>query len=589
MSEVWELLERLAPYHIAWDVENKLARVTDRVRRMWDCFATPFDEFAENLRLVRPFAGKLKSEWLGELTDMALHVSYEGKDATLRGQLFRYQQEWVLIATPDVSSSAQLEKMGLKLTDLPFYDVSGDLLISNEANIISLKESQAHAERLQQTLAQLHSVNRILADFVPSDIIQTLDLPAEHEGDVTFHAAAVGRFIERLQQTLEFRQSFLANMSHELRTPLNAILGITEVLSEGIYGEISEKQLEMLGTVHASGQNLLGLINDILDLSKIDAGQAELEKERVLLNNICTSAIALVQTQATQKGLSFEFRFSHEAVFVEVDERRIRDLLLNLLSNAVKFTSEGGVVLSLQVMPKLGQVHVEIRDTGIGIPESDFPQLFQPFVQLDNGYDRQHEGTGLGLAIAQRTAELHQGIIEVESTEGEGSSFKLVLPLEFTEFDDKENKNTASLSTDRTTVPVAEEAKPKKTDLSTYRLLVVDDMKTNLDYIDDYFTHLGVEVTAATNALTAIDEAHRAIPDLILVDIHMPNMSGLDFIRCLRAMPRTKAIPVIVFSASVTDRDKEICLEVGADLFIDKPCELSVLTDQIVKQLKSKE
>jgi signal transduction histidine kinase/CheY-like chemotaxis protein len=551
---------------------------------MWDCPETPINEFAQNLQLIRPFVGIMKPEWLSELTDMSLHLSYSGKqDTTLRGQLFKYQEEWILVATPDVSSSAQLKKMGLKLTDLPFHNVSGDLLISNEANIISLKESQAQAKSLQNTLKQLQAVNRILSGFVPEEMLSTLDLPETENADATYHAEAVGRVIERLQQTLEFRQSFLANMSHELRTPLNAILGITEVILEGIYGGVTEKQVEMLGTVYQSGESLLSLINDILDLSKMDAGRAQIQTEKVPLREICDSAIALVKTQASRKGIKFESFFPDEVVNVNVDEKRIRDVLLNLLSNAIKFTAEGCVRIRLMVVEKSQTVRVSVQDTGVGIPRESFSQLFQPFVQLDNGYDRQHEGTGLGLAIAMRTAEMHEGTIEVKSVVGQGSLFTLVLPLVSGKPSAYEmNSVLETFDTPKDDrLELRERSKAINLPVDMNRILIVDDTETNRGYVKDYLSHLGYEVQIAANAIDGLDSINKRLPDLVLMDIYMPLMSGVDLIRCLRSMPRTENIPIIVFSASVTEDDKVRCSEAGADLFIDKPCELNTLAAYI--------
>jgi len=229
------------------------------------------------------------------------------------------------------------------------------------------------------------------------------------------------------------KDEFLATMSHELRTPLNAILGFSELLKDGHSGPLTTEQQEYLQHVSGSGQHLLDLINDILDLAKIDAQRLELERLPVAVDDLCRASLDLVRVQAKAGHLELAYIPPPRPLAVQGDARRLRQILVNLLGNAVKFTPEGGrVTLEAAVLlpaPGQSELHLSVVDTGIGISPEDQVRLFQPFVQLDSGITRQYEGSGLGLALSQRMAQLHQGYLEVSSTPGKGSRFTLVLPL----------------------------------------------------------------------------------------------------------------------------------------------------------------
>jgi PAS domain S-box-containing protein len=244
---------------------------------------------------------------------------------------------------------------------------------------------------------------------------------------------------EELVRATRLKDEFLANMSHELRTPLNAILGTTESLQEGIFGNLSSPQSDALQTVEQSSNHLLSLINEVLDLARIESGQIELERSDVALAPLCESTLAFVRQLAEKKGITLQFEVSGHLPLVHADERRVRQVLINLLNNAVKFTPEGAgrvrLVAEFQegVESTLGRarrdfVRVTVCDTGVGIAEADLPKLFKPFVQVDSALNRQYEGTGLGLALVKRIVELHGGSVGVESVVGKGSHFYFTLP-----------------------------------------------------------------------------------------------------------------------------------------------------------------
>jgi signal transduction histidine kinase len=242
--------------------------------------------------------------------------------------------------------------------------------------------------------------------------------------------------VAELQQATRLKDEFLATMSHELRTPLNAILGMSEALQEGIFGAINARQLNAILTIEQSGEHLLSLINDILDVSKIAAGKLELNITQVSLSELCKSSLVLVKQQAFDKQIQIDTHLPTNLEPVAIDERRMRQVLINLLNNAVKFTPTGGTVtLAVRIEPIeiLAQtagyaICFAVSDTGIGIASADLTKLFQPFIQIDSSLSRKYEGTGLGLVLVKQIVELHGGDVTIDSEVGRGSCFTAIVP-----------------------------------------------------------------------------------------------------------------------------------------------------------------
>ena len=234
------------------------------------------------------------------------------------------------------------------------------------------------------------------------------------------------RLYKELETASQHKSDFLANMSHELRTPLNAIIGFSQVLREGLFGETNEKQKEYLEDILSSGNHLLSLINDILDLSKVEAGQVELQIAPFSLHDALERGVVMVRERALEHGVQVAFASSDGADVVTGDERRISQVILNLLSNAVKFSPAGGAV-DVHASQLNGEVHVSVTDMGPGIAPEDHERVFEEFQQTEAGI-KQREGTGLGLALSKRLVELHGGRIWVESEPGKGSTFVFTLP-----------------------------------------------------------------------------------------------------------------------------------------------------------------
>jgi signal transduction histidine kinase len=248
------------------------------------------------------------------------------------------------------------------------------------------------------------------------------------EAKVSERTAQLVATQQQLEAANRHKSEFLAHMSHELRTPLNAIIGFSEVLLERMFGELNEKQADYLKDIHESGRHLLSLINDILDLSKIEAGRMDLELASFHLPSTIANAVTLVRERAERQGVTLGLDLDPRLDIFQADERKVKQVLLNLLSNAIKFTPQGGRV---DVSAKLDtdKVEIAVRDSGAGISPEDQASLFEQFMQVGKDAARKAEGTGLGLALSRRFVELHGGRIRVESAPGKGSTFSFTLPL----------------------------------------------------------------------------------------------------------------------------------------------------------------
>jgi signal transduction histidine kinase/CheY-like chemotaxis protein len=387
-----------------------------------------------------------------------------------------------------------------------------------------------------------------------------------------------------LEEANRAKDKFLANMSHELRTPLNSILGMSETLLEQRRGPLNERQQTSLQVIESSGRHLLELINDILDLSKIEAGMFDYYPQVVEMDTLCRSSLAFVREQATRKSIDLNYEADKNVSEIFADPRRLKQILVNLLNNAVKFTPENGKV-SLQVHAETEEdlVQLSVIDTGVGIAPEDLKQLFQPFIQVDSHLNRQYEGTGLGLALVQKLTDLHGGSVQVESEVGNGSRFTINLPLGKERAAQQEmiQQTDASLTTEQTgKVLLFPEDSPRHG-----IVLLAEDNAASIMTIGEYLQTHGYTIVNAHDGLEAIQKAEESNPDIILMDIQMPVMDGLEAMRRLRENPRFQFMPIIALTAIAMPGDRERCLEAGANEYMSKPVSLKKLRHIINEML----
>ncbi|MCG6869327.1 MAG: response regulator [Gammaproteobacteria bacterium] len=367
-----------------------------------------------------------------------------------------------------------------------------------------------------------------------------------------------------LARSVRTKDEFLAAMSHEFRTPLTTIMGTSEMLSDGLYGPLSESQEQAVSSIEESSQHLLSLINDILDVAKVEAGKIEMTSGEVSVPELCEASLRLVRQPAAAKHLKLSFDLDPAVRTIAGDARRLKQLLVNLLSNAVKFTPEFGRI-GMEVRGNAASQVAEfvVWDKGIGITEEDMSRLFKPFVQLDNPMNRNYSGTGLGLVLAYRMAELHGGGISVESTPGQGSRFTVTLPWSAAMPRSYGQLGAAGVSDD-----TGERGPLPGTGI---RVLLAEDHETNSDMLTEALESMEFQVSQARDGVEALAMARRVRPDIILMDLQMPNLDGLEATRRLRADPELNGTAVIALTALTMPGDRERCFEAGVNDYLEKP------------------
>jgi PAS domain S-box-containing protein len=397
---------------------------------------------------------------------------------------------------------------------------------------------------------------------------------------VAERTAELSRANEELAEAGRLKDGFLASMSHELRTPLAAILGLSDLLLAGGRGPLAEPQARALGMIQESGRHLLALITDILDVSKIGAGRIELSLAWVDLRRVCESAVTLVAPSAARKRHVLSLEAPPPGIPLRADERRLKQVLVNLLDNAVKFTPPGGGIAVEAVADEArGEVRVSIVDSGPGIPPEGRRRLFRPFVQLDSRLAREHEGTGLGLVLADRLVALHGGRVEVESEPGRGSRFTVVLPWE------KRDPDSADPARRVPDAPPAETPAEPSASASApaIRVLLVEDNDTQRALFAEALEERGFVVETAGSGTEALAKAAGRPPDVVVMDVQMPGMDGLEATRLLRATTALARVPVLALTALAMPGDRERCREAGADEYLAKPVPLGVLAGAVLR------
>ena len=413
-----------------------------------------------------------------------------------------------------------------------------------------------------------HLALKATADFL-RDQNHFLELEVTKRAGDVIASREIALRNQQLEEAGRMKSEFLANMSHELRTPLNAIIGFSEMLADGLLGDLSPQQKEAVNDIFVSGNHLLSLINDILDLSKVEAGKMTLELDALQPALLVQASLQVVREQAMTHHVSLIADVADSLGTVWLDERKLKQILYNLLSNAVKFTPEGGEVHitarhgARQQQPDgafEGTLELIVRDSGIGISAEEQARLFQPFTQIDSTLARRYEGTGLGLAMVKRLAELHGGGVDLDSAPNQGSTFTVWLPWR--------------AAAEQPTTPPAQPGPPPVIDIAAASgckqplVLVIEDDDKAAELLRLQLQRNGFRVVRATTAEAALELAPQECPDLITVDVRLPGMDGWSFIERFKEHPQFARVPVVVVSI-VADKIRGLTL--GASYVLQKP------------------
>jgi signal transduction histidine kinase len=441
--------------------------------------------------------------------------------------------------------------------------------------------------RTEELLAQSQSLAQELQS--QSEELQRQQRELQHtNAEIELARRELEERAEQLALSSKYKSEFLANMSHELRTPLNSLLILAKLLAENGDGSLSDRHVEFARSIYDAGNDLLNLISDILDLSKVEAGKMDVSVAPVSVQSLCDDLEQVFRPIADQQALNFVVGVDDGAPEVlNTDEHRVQQILKNLLSNALKFTETGTVTLrvgpapaNVRVMnPKLAQspgiVVFSVSDTGIGIKPDQLMVIFEAFQQADGTTSRRYGGTGLGLSISREIARLLGGEIQVTSNPGEGSTFSLLLPV---------------MATAPVTAPperaaasvVARPAEAPTTDLAGRKVIMVDDDVRNLYALSSALEEHGLEVVCADSGKQGI-RLLTSTPDveLVLMDIMMPDMDGYEAIRTIRGMDGFDQLPIVALTAKAMRGDREESLAAGASDYVTKPVDLAQLLDTI--------
>ena len=466
-----------------------------------------------------------------------------------------------------------------------------------QAAVTEVKDGggQAQMDRLRQIIAEMRTEELILLDKRQEKLTNSLrrtNLTVVVAGCVAIVAGTIGTLLlllflsardreenlrvekEKAEEADRAKSDFLAMMSHEIRTPMNAILGFGELLHEGVE---TPKQKHFAGAILSSGNALLSLINDILDLSKIEAGKLDVQPGTVAMAKFAENLETLFSFRAAEKGLQYAVRVDPGVPpLLSFDALRLRQVLVNLVGNSIKFTREGSVTATFHAEPATADdmvmLHVEVSDTGIGISEDHLSQIFRPFYQIDSRQGRQFQGTGLGLSISHRLVEAMKGTLTVESVLGHRSVFRVSLPTRLSRRAEDQFSDEHDVSGSAVDFAL----------LRPSKILVVDDEPLNRELIRNFLADSGHQVIEAENGEQALSLCLRTQPDVVLMDIRMPVMNGRETLALIRSHEEIRHIPLIAVTASSL-LNSQLELKSLFDGFADKPISRSKLFIELSK------
>jgi signal transduction histidine kinase/HAMP domain-containing protein len=504
------------------------------------------------------------------------------------------QTEYLLHQSQSLTAELQSQQEELKKTN--------DRL---EQQALNLQKSEALLKGKQ---VELGAANEQLQDKARELSEQMHEVEFKNR-EIEQARSALEEKAEQLSLSSRYKSEFLANMSHELRTPLNSLLILARLLADNVAGNLSAKQVEFARTIHSSGAELLSLINDILDLAKIESGTVTLNIASERFADLRDYAERTFRQTAADKGLEFALEIDPAlAETMDTDGKRLQQVLANLLSNAVKFTGKGAVRLRIAPAESgwspghavldaaRGAVAFSVVDTGIGIPPEKQRLIFEAFQQADGTTSREYGGTGLGLSISRELARLLGGEIRVKSELGMGSTFTLYLPLEYRPeagaLAQREGERSMveppSAESEAIAAPALEEpAKPPaENGLAGRKVLVVDDDIRNVFALASALEQKGLHVAHADSGKEAIDALKNGGGvDAVLMDVMMPGLDGLDTIRIVRQLEGLDALPIIAVTAKAMPGDRERCIAAGATDYIAKPVNVDALAEMLERTL----
>ena len=546
-----EQFSKLFPFYFLVDANMRVLQIGAVLARICPqfCVGQELNDHFSLFDLSKDRADRITPELISRRKTAPFIFKSASSDLSLRLQvmMLRDPERYLFLGSPWLRELKEMKMLQLVLNDFAIHDSTVDLLHKTQTN-----KSLINDLNLRKNL-EIQNLEQIVADRTAE-----------------------------LSRVMRSKDDFLSAMSHELRTPLNAVLGLSESLAEGVYGEMNAKQAQSINTIAESGRHLLSLINDLLDIAKIGAGKMELDLKKANVEDMCQASLRLVVEQAQKKNLKLTLAMDNKSVMLVSDERRLKQILVNLLSNAVKFTPDGGsVTLETKCDLESESLMFSVRDTGIGIATEDLKRLFNPFTQLDSKLSRQYSGTGLGLTLVMKLVELHGGSVAVESEIGKGSCFTVRIPCKGLE--------NAIRGGDQGAVTISESTPANILPSNTPLILVADDNEINLTTVTDYLRANNLRVIHARNGLEAVKMVREHIPSLVLMDIQMPLMDGLDAIAHLRADDQHAELPIIALTSRAMVGDRERCIAAGANDYLSKPVNMKQLVKTIHNHLPKDE